>query len=111
MSKQDPTPTPRSDVWDPFGTLHNALWIGGGSGAAKSTIAGILAARYDLTAYHYDYHDARAHNDRRIARRIRGALISNLARPFEFEPRGRPHRRTPRRTHSLTTIIEPPPEL
>lgn len=27
------------------------------------------------------------------------------------EPRDQPHRRTPRRTHSLTTIIDPPPEL
>ncbi|MGH3828327.1 MAG: hypothetical protein ACRDQX_14345, partial [Pseudonocardiaceae bacterium] len=57
-------------IWDPFGTLRGALWIGGGQWAGKSTIARILAARYGLTAYHYDYHDARAHNDRRIARRI-----------------------------------------
>ncbi|MEU8321168.1 hypothetical protein AB0C33_22690 [Nonomuraea sp. NPDC048881] len=60
-----------SGVWDPFGTLHNALWIGGGQWAGKSTVARVLAIRYKLTAYHYDYHDARAHNDRRIARRVR----------------------------------------
>ncbi|MFI9840416.1 hypothetical protein ACIHFD_25505 [Nonomuraea sp. NPDC051941] len=60
-----------SEVWDPFGTLHNALWIGGGQWAGKSTVARRLATRYGLTAYHYDYHDARAHNDRRIARRVR----------------------------------------
>ncbi|MEV3980852.1 hypothetical protein [Nonomuraea sp. NPDC049758] len=60
-----------SEVWDPFGTLHNALWIGGGQWAGKSTVARVLAIRYELTAYHYDYHDARAHNDRRIARRVR----------------------------------------
>ncbi|MFI7690609.1 hypothetical protein ACIBQ6_16160 [Nonomuraea sp. NPDC049655] len=60
-----------SGVWDPFGTLHNALWIGGGQWAGKSTVARVLAIRYELTAYHYDYHDARAHNDRRIARRVR----------------------------------------
>ncbi|MFI7439412.1 hypothetical protein [Nonomuraea indica] len=60
-----------SEVWDPFGTLHNALWIGGGQWAGKSTVARLLAIRYELTAYHYDYHDARAHNDRRIARRVR----------------------------------------
>lgn len=58
------------EVWDPFGTLHHALWIGGGQWAGKSTVARLLAVRYGLTAYHYDYHDARAHNDRRIARRI-----------------------------------------
>jgi hypothetical protein len=60
-----------SEVWDPFGTLHSALWIGGGQWAGKSTVARLLATRYGLTAYHYDYHDARAHNDRRIARRVR----------------------------------------
>lgn len=58
------------EVWDPFGTLRLALWIGGGQWAGKSTIARLLAVRYGLTAYHYDYHDARAHNDRRLARRV-----------------------------------------
>ncbi|HEY7596578.1 MAG TPA: hypothetical protein VH969_25750 [Actinophytocola sp.] len=58
------------EIWDPFGTLRQALWIGGGQWAGKSTVARLLAHRYGLTAYHYDYHDARAHNDRRIVRRI-----------------------------------------
>ncbi len=58
-------------MWDPFGTLRGALWIGGGQWAGKSTVARILALRYGLTAYHYDYHDARGHQDRRIARRVR----------------------------------------
>ena len=58
-------------VWDPFGTLRNTLWIGGGQWSGKSTVARILARRYGLTAYHYDYHDARGHQDRRIARRVR----------------------------------------
>lgn len=58
-------------MWDPFGTLRGALWIGGGQWAGKSTVARILALRYGLTAYHYDYPDARGHEDRRIARRIR----------------------------------------
>lgn len=58
-------------VWDPFGTLRGTLWIGGGQWAGKSTIARNLARRYGLTAYHYDYHDARGHEDRRIARRVR----------------------------------------
>lgn len=66
-----PTGDLASGVWDPFGTLRGALWIGGGQWAGKSTVARILALRYGLTAYHYDYHDARGHEDRRIARRVR----------------------------------------
>jgi hypothetical protein len=57
--------------WDPDTTLRQALWIGGGQWAGKSTVAGILAERYGLTWYHYDYHDARGHDDRRLARRTR----------------------------------------
>ncbi|MEV6686843.1 hypothetical protein AB0N28_16100 [Streptomyces sp. NPDC051130] len=55
---------------DPFDTVRRALWIGGGQWAGKSTVARLLAVRYGVTAYHYDYHDARGHNDRRIARRV-----------------------------------------
>jgi hypothetical protein len=57
-------------AWDPFRTLRRALWIGGGQWAGKSTVARALAVRYGITAYHFDYHDARGHNDRRIARRL-----------------------------------------
>lgn len=64
-------PKTASQLWDPFGTLRGALWIGGGQWAGKSTVVRLLADRYGLTAYHYDYHDARAHNDRRIARRVK----------------------------------------
>ena len=39
--------------WDPFGTLHAALWIGGGQWAGKSTVANLIAARHALTAYHF----------------------------------------------------------
>lgn len=60
--------------WDPFGTLRQTLWIGGGQWAGKSTVARLLAKRYGMTAYHYDYHDARGHNDRRVARRARAGL-------------------------------------
>jgi hypothetical protein len=60
--------------WDPFGTLHAALWIGGAQWAGKSTVARILATRHGLTAYHYDYHDARGHSERRAARRARAGL-------------------------------------
>lgn len=60
-------------MWDPFGTLGNALWIGGAQWSGKSTVARLLALRHGITAYHYDYHDARGHNDRRIAQRaLRG---------------------------------------
>jgi hypothetical protein len=60
--------------WDPDDTLRRALWIGGGQWAGKSTVARLLAVRHGVTAYHYDYHDARGHNDRRIADRVaRGA--------------------------------------
>lgn len=66
-----PTENLAGGVWDPFGTLRDALWIGGSQWAGKSTVARTLALRYGLTAYHYDYHDARGHEDRRIARRVR----------------------------------------
>jgi hypothetical protein len=55
-------------TWDPFGTLGRALWIGGGQWAGKSTVSRLLAHRHRLTVYHYDYHDGRAHNDRRAVR-------------------------------------------
>jgi hypothetical protein len=55
--------------WDHFTTLRNALWIGGGQWAGKTTVAGILADRHTLTHYHYDYHDSRGHQERRKARR------------------------------------------
>lgn len=58
------------DVHGPFDTPRRALWIGGAQWAGKSTVARILAHRYGLTVYHYDFHDARAHQDRRIARRV-----------------------------------------
>lgn len=58
-------------VWDPFGTLRQVLWIGGAQWAGKSTVARILAVRHGVTAYHYDYHDARGHDDRRIAGQLR----------------------------------------
>ncbi|MGW2844460.1 hypothetical protein [Streptomyces sp. NPDC001108] len=59
-----------SDVWDPHGSLRRALWIGGAQWSGKSTAAELIANTYGLTVYHYDYHDARGHQDRRIARRV-----------------------------------------
>jgi hypothetical protein len=65
--------------FDPFRTLQRALWIGGGQWAGKSTVAGIIAERYGLTHYHYDYHDARGHLDRRtVGRQRRGAAPLDL---------------------------------
>jgi hypothetical protein len=58
-------------TWDPFGTIAQTLWIGGAQWAGKSTVARMLAARHDVTAYHYDYHDARGHADRRTAQKVR----------------------------------------
>ncbi|TDC57557.1 hypothetical protein E1281_04390 [Actinomadura sp. KC345] len=63
-----------TEIWDPFGTLRRVLWIGGGQWAGKSTVARLLAVRHGMTAYHYDLHDARGHDDRRIARRVRLGL-------------------------------------
>ncbi len=60
-----------SRIVDPHGTLGRALWIGGGQWAGKSTVSHLLARRYGLTAYHYDFHDARGHDARRVAGRAR----------------------------------------
>ena len=57
--------------WDPAKTLREALWIGGAQWAGKTTVAGILADRHGLTRYLYDYHDARGHQDRRLAALVR----------------------------------------
>lgn len=54
-------------TFDPFGTLRQALWIGGAQWAGKSTVSNLMAHRYGITAYHYDYHDVRGHWDRRAA--------------------------------------------
>ncbi|MGY0234350.1 hypothetical protein [Longispora urticae] len=55
-------------TWDPFGTLGRALWIGGGQWAGKSTVSNLLAHRYGLCAYHFDYPNIRGHQDRLAAR-------------------------------------------
>ncbi|RZU76716.1 hypothetical protein EV384_5391 [Micromonospora kangleipakensis] len=57
--------------WTYDGTIRNALWIGGGQWAGKTTVGAILTGRYGLTHYHCDYHDSRTHEDRRIATRAR----------------------------------------
>jgi hypothetical protein len=49
--------------------LAHVLWIGGGTGAGKSSVAIALAERYGLERYNYDWHDSRAHTDRTRADR------------------------------------------
>lgn len=67
-----------TQTWDPSATVRRTLWIGGAQWAGKSTVARILAQRHGLTAYHYDYHDARGHQDRRVARRVElGEALEN----------------------------------
>lgn len=58
-------------MWTHDATVRNAYWIGGGQWAGKTTVAGLLAVRHGLVHYHCDYHDARGHEDRRIAARAR----------------------------------------
>ena len=41
--------------------LSHVLWIGGGTDAGKTTVAGILAERYGLQLYNYDHHDLTQH--------------------------------------------------
>jgi nicotinamidase-related amidase len=71
-------------MFDPHGTLGRALWIGGGQWAGKSTVAHLLARRYGLTAYHYDFHDARGHDARRLAVRVRAGRPLEGASPEEM---------------------------
>ena len=46
---------------------RRTLWIGGGQWAGKSEVARILASRYPVITYAYDYHDARSHHARAYA--------------------------------------------
>ena len=44
--------------------LERVRWIGGGTGAGKTTVAKAIAERHGLERYDYDWHDARDHSDR-----------------------------------------------
>ncbi|MGX6603734.1 hypothetical protein ACWKSP_16545 [Micromonosporaceae bacterium Da 78-11] len=57
--------------WTHDGMIRQALWVGGGQWAGKTTVSGLLADRYGLIHYHYDFHASRGHEDRRLAARIR----------------------------------------
>jgi hypothetical protein len=78
-------PTVDGVTWDPFGTLAQTLWIGGGQWAGKSTVSNLLATRYGLTAYHHDYHSARSHWDRVIATACReGSTVPEVTAESMF---------------------------
>jgi hypothetical protein len=49
--------------------LRHVLWIGGGTGAGKSSVAIALAERYRFERYNYDWHDSRDHAERTRADR------------------------------------------
>jgi hypothetical protein len=44
--------------------LDRVLWVGGGTGAGKSSIAIALAEKHGLERYSYDWHDSRDHSER-----------------------------------------------
>jgi hypothetical protein len=48
----------------PLARLDQVLWVGGAQWAGKTTVARLLAARFPLVLYAYDYHDARSHSQR-----------------------------------------------
>jgi 2-phosphoglycerate kinase len=52
------------DVRDLAVGLHHVLWIGGGTGAGKTSVATALADRHGALTYHYEFHDARDHSER-----------------------------------------------
>jgi hypothetical protein len=49
--------------------LDHVLWIGGGTGGGKSSIAIRLAGKHRLERYNYDWHDSRGHSNRTRADR------------------------------------------
>ena len=44
--------------------FRHVLWIGGGTGAGKTSVATALVERHGLQSYYYDWHDARDHSER-----------------------------------------------
>jgi hypothetical protein len=49
--------------------FDRVLWIGGGTGGGKSSIAIALAEKHRLVRYNYDWHDSRGHSERTRADR------------------------------------------
>ena len=48
----------------PSRSCRPVLWIGGAQWAGKTTVARLLAMRWPLVSYSYDYHDVHAHSAR-----------------------------------------------
>jgi len=55
---------PGSDIRALAARLRHVLWIGGGTGAGKTSITTALADGRSLQTYHYDFHDSRDHSER-----------------------------------------------
>ena len=59
-----PSGPPGCDTRDLAARLRHVLWIGGGTGAGKTSITTALAEGRSLQTYHYDFHDSRDHSER-----------------------------------------------
>jgi hypothetical protein len=66
--------------------LTNVVWMGGAQWAGKSTVARILAARYPIAVYHYDYHDARSHSMRARRDPTRFPELNHFIRTLDADP-------------------------
>src|SRR5580765_1503362 len=66
--------------------LEEVLWIGGAQWAGKSTVANLLAARYPLVRYAFDYHDARSHSERAKASPNRFPAFNTFLAALDIDP-------------------------
>jgi hypothetical protein len=66
--------------------LDAVLWLGGAQWAGKSTVSRLLAARYPLVVYAYDYHDARSHSSRARADADRFPTFSAFLNALATDP-------------------------
>lgn len=66
--------------------LDTVLWVGGSQWAGKSSVARMLAARYPLVVYAYDYHDARSHSARAKADAVRFPAFNALLDALDSDP-------------------------
>ena len=74
----------------------------GGQWAGKTSVCGILSERYGLTHYHYDFHSARGHEDRRkMAQLSRGEPIT------EFDPEAHYVTATPEESTAMAMATFP----
>jgi hypothetical protein len=66
--------------------LDQVLWVGGAQWAGKTTVARLLAARYPLVVYAYDYHDARSHSARARADAERFPTFNAFLEALDADP-------------------------